>query len=131
MSRHSHLLLTTFAVLSSVALVPAIASNQPSQSAPTAIASLPNNRIKELAIAYKVHSKKRNAIAVRLEECWKQEREITGERDRRGRDGDMASVISLERELLKIREEIDSLRQDLTRENRVLSLISQASNEQF
>src|SRR6185503_8694589 len=88
MPSHCHLVLALVAVLSLEALLPVLASD----NQPISIASAPggaNSRIKELAVAYNLHSRKRNAIATKLEACWKEEREISGERDRRGRAGDM------------------------------------------
>jgi hypothetical protein len=78
---------------------------------------------KDLAAAYRVHTYRRSCIASQLDELWAQEREISQEREQFGRAGDMASVRRVERDLLAVRKEIDSLRAELTKENRVIALI--------
>jgi len=73
--------------------------------------------------AYQMHTFRIKCIATRLNELWAQEHEIQQEREQLGRAGDMASVRKLERDLLAARKEIDSLRVELTRENRVIALM--------
>lgn len=88
-------------------------------------------RAKELAAAYQVHTFRRRTIATRLNELWAQEHEINQQREQSGRAGNIFVVKRLERDLLGVRKEIDSMRAELTRENRMILLIdNQISGKQ-
>jgi hypothetical protein len=67
-----------------------------------------------LRSAYQIHKRKRNIHAAHLNRLWEEERNLTNERDVRGRAGDMVSVQAIERELYYVRQEIDQRRAALT-----------------
>lgn len=77
----------------------------------------------DLDAAYRAHAYRLGIIADRLKKLWLHERVIIDERDNCGRNGDMVTVTALNQNLLAVRQEIDYLRAEMTRENRVLALI--------
>ncbi len=85
------------------------------------VAKLPS--AKEATSSYRLHTTRRKFIANRLNYLWYWEKEVNSERERRGRAGDMASVIKLERDLLAIRDEIEFMLAELSRVNKIISLI--------
>jgi hypothetical protein len=94
-------------------------------NAPQALASTGKLSRAEVANQIRIHTRKRNLIAAKLNSYWKQEKEIAGERDRLGRSGDMQSVYDLDNQLYQVRESIDQLRMALTRENQILAQLEQ------
>jgi hypothetical protein len=92
---------------------------------PQAIASNGRPSRSQVANQIRIHTRKRNLIAGKLNSYWRQEREISGERDRMGRAGEMGSVYALDNQLYQIRESIDVLRMQLTRENQIIAQLEQ------
>src|SRR5262245_25217672 len=76
--------------------------------------SMPKLSRAEIAHQIRIHTRKRNLIAAKLNAYWKKETEISNERDRYGRSGDMQSVQDLDGQLYSLRQTIDQLRAQLT-----------------
>jgi hypothetical protein len=77
----------------------------------------------QLKMVYAAHTSRRSSIAAKLNALWMQEHELSEERDEVGRAGDIVTLSRLERDLLATRQEINSLRTELTSENRLITLI--------
>jgi hypothetical protein len=92
---------------------------------PQTIASNGKPSRSQVANQIRIHTRKRNLIAGKLNSYWRQERDISGERDRMGRAGEMGSVYALDNQLYQIRESIDVLRMQLTRENQIIAQLEQ------
>jgi hypothetical protein len=133
MRKKSELTILFIVLLLSMAVGSACASDADSQAEEGAskaavltaapLATLPT--AKGLTASYRLHSTRRVFIANRLNYLWYWEKEVDAERGRCGRAGDMASVIRLERDLLAIRDEIELMLGELSRVNKVISLIDE------
>jgi hypothetical protein len=76
--------------------------------------------------AYALHSSMRNQIALKLERLWFMERELKAQYEDCGEHSEFVDLYQVERELRAVREQIDFLRAELSRENKIVAIIGQA-----
>jgi hypothetical protein len=81
--------------------------------------------VAELEKAYKAHSIMRNRIAEQIKWLWREERFLKEDYEYSGLKGDNITNSALARDLLAVRQQIDILRRELSRENRALQLIGE------
>jgi hypothetical protein len=118
-------ILSTGAFILSLCLFgPCWAINYNPHAAQNPVQAVEHMPVSKLGEAYEVHNHNRNAIAARLDSLWSRENEIIHLRDRKGRAGDMVSVIELNQELVSVRKQIDYLRSGLSLENKLILRIS-------
>ena len=77
----------------------------------------------QLEQAYKDHSMLRNKIAAQLKWLWREERFLKEDYERSGDEGDYATNAEVSRDLLRVRQQIDGLRAELSRENQNIQSI--------
>ncbi len=77
----------------------------------------------ELETSYWQHSMHRNDIACRLNDLWRQEKNLKLQYEMAGRSDEQVDFNQLARQLKQTREEIDSLRGLLSQENQVIARI--------
>ncbi|HEY9871401.1 MAG TPA: hypothetical protein V6D08_19745 [Candidatus Obscuribacterales bacterium] len=76
--------------------------------------------------AYALHSSVRNQIALKLERLWFMERELKAQYEDCGEHSELVDLYQVERELRGVREQIDCLRAELSRQNKIIAIIGQS-----
>ncbi|GEM_PF-3111367 len=95
------------------------------QAAQTEIAPAPRGaEIAGLEREYSLRSLHRNQIASQLNRLWREERFLKEDYEYSGGRGDTVANTEVARELLRTRQQIDSLRAELSRENQAIRQIA-------
>ena len=79
--------------------------------------------VEQLQQSYWQHSMHRNDIASQLTQLWRQEKQLMIQYEVSGRSDEQVDFYLLARQLKQVRLDIDSLRSQLSQENRVIQKI--------